>query len=123
MAKGKYTKETCLELLCQKAAQLAAAGESRLPKRSDFAQDEVVAIKAFLGPWPRALEAAGLKEPPPVDRLARNRQKRIRAKRRRRELLCAASQKIRPRAMQMTLYNAASRTAPDAARPIILKNS
>ena len=96
MAKGKYTKETCLELLCQKAAQLAAAGESRLPKRSDFAQDEVVAIKAFLGPWPRALEAAGLKAPPPVDRLARNRQKRIRAKRRRRELLCAASQKDSP---------------------------
>lgn len=34
----------------------------RLPKKSDFDAVEVSRIKAFLGPWPRALEAAGLKE-------------------------------------------------------------
>ena len=27
-----------------------------------YAEKEVVAIKAFLGPWPRALEKAGVKE-------------------------------------------------------------
>ena len=43
------------------AKKLSDAGEDRYPKRSDFADDEVVLIKAHLGPWPRALEAAGLK--------------------------------------------------------------
>lgn len=34
----------------------------RLPKKDDFDEVTVSRIKAFLGPWPRALEAAGLKE-------------------------------------------------------------
>ena len=34
----------------------------RLPKKDDFDDVTVSRIKAFLGPWPRALEAAGLKE-------------------------------------------------------------
>lgn len=34
----------------------------RTPKKSDFDAVTVSRIKAFLGPWPRALEAAGLKE-------------------------------------------------------------
>ena len=33
----------------------------RLPKRSDFNSETVCFIKQKLGPWPRALEAAGLK--------------------------------------------------------------
>ena len=33
----------------------------RLPKRSDFTPEEVCFIKQKLGPFPRALEAAGLK--------------------------------------------------------------
>ncbi|MBO7253600.1 MAG: hypothetical protein J6V25_13355 [Oscillospiraceae bacterium] len=35
----------------------------RPPTKKDF--DDIIRtrIKAFLGPWPRALEAAGLKEP------------------------------------------------------------
>ena len=42
-----------------------------------------MSIKAFLGPWPRALEQAGIKPPREGDRLEKNRQKRIAAKRRR----------------------------------------
>ena len=76
MTKKRYSREECLLLLNERAAQL-----ERLPVRSDFSEDEVVAIKAFLGPWPRALEAAGLKEPPPDDRKQKNQEKRIRAKR------------------------------------------
>ncbi len=77
---SKYTRDDTVALLKNKYAMLG-----RLPMRSDFDEQEVVAIKAFLGPWPRALEAAGLKEPRSTDRLELNRQKRIRAKRNRRE--------------------------------------
>ena len=35
----------------------------RLPQKSDFDPVTLSRIKAFLGPWPRALEAAGLKKP------------------------------------------------------------
>ena len=45
------------ELLRQKYAELG-----RLPKKDDFDEATRSRIKAFLGPWPRALEAAGLKE-------------------------------------------------------------
>ena len=38
----------------------------RLPKKEDFEPAEVSRIKAYLGPWPRALEYAGLKEPKPT---------------------------------------------------------
>ena len=37
----------------------------RLPHKDDFDEVTRARIKAFLGPWPRALEAAGLKEPRP----------------------------------------------------------
>lgn len=74
-------KEKCIELLREKYARLSEAGEARYPRRSDFEDGQVVMIKAFLGPWPRALEAAGIKPPRDDDRLARNRAKRIRAKR------------------------------------------
>lgn len=46
------------ELLRQKYTELG-----RLPKKDDFDEATRSRIKAFLGPWPRALEAAGLKEP------------------------------------------------------------
>lgn len=59
----KLTKSDCLILLREKQAELSAKGELRYPKRSDFSEREVVAIKAFLGPWPRALEEAGIKPP------------------------------------------------------------
>ena len=59
----KLKKEDCILLLKNKHAELKEAGLSRYPQRSDFTDAEVVAIKAFLGPWPRALEAAEIKPP------------------------------------------------------------
>ena len=50
-------KSWAVELLKQKAREL-----DRLPKKDDFDEVTRSRIKAFLGPWPRALEAAGLKE-------------------------------------------------------------
>ena len=35
----------------------------RTPHKADFDEANRARIKAFLGPWPRALEAAGLKTP------------------------------------------------------------
>ncbi len=51
-----------VELLQNKCKELG-----RLPKKDDFDVVTLSRIKAFLGPWPRALEAAGLKEPKVVD--------------------------------------------------------
>ncbi len=77
----RIDREDAVDLLRKKQEELQQAGEQRYPKRSDFSDQEVVAIKAFLGPWPRALEAAALKPPRNDDRMQRNREKRIRAKR------------------------------------------
>ncbi len=46
------------DLLRQKYAELG-----RLPMKKDFDSAACAQIKAYLGPWPRALEAAGLKQP------------------------------------------------------------
>ena len=81
MSDKKYKKEDCILLLQNKYRALQAEGLSRYPQRSDFEDREVVAIKAFLGPWPRALEAAGIKPPRDDDRPQRNKEKRARAKR------------------------------------------
>lgn len=64
-----------------KRRELLAAGISRYPQRSDLSEREVVAVKAFLGPLPRALESAGIKPPRDGDRILKNREKRVRAKR------------------------------------------
>ena len=81
MSDKKLTQNECLSLLKEKYTELQTQGLSRYPKRSDFEDREVTAIKAFLGPWPRALEAAEIKPPRNDDRKERNKQKRIRAKR------------------------------------------
>lgn len=47
----------------------------RLPKKEDFAEADRARIKAFLGPWPRALEAAGLKEAKAEDAKPKKRRK------------------------------------------------
>lgn len=86
MEEKKLNKEDCLLLLQQKYRQLQEQGEARYPKRADFSGREVVAIKAFLGPWPRALEMAGMKPPRDDDRKQKNIEKRIRAKRKRTEI-------------------------------------
>ena len=59
MADEKLSR--AVAMLCEKYEQLGT-----LPKRSDFTPSEVCFIKQKLGPWTRALEAAGLKEPPAV---------------------------------------------------------
>ena len=45
-----------VELLCRKSKEVG-----RLPKKDDFDEATRSRIKAYLGPWPRALENAGLK--------------------------------------------------------------
>ena len=59
------------ELLRQKHNELG-----RLPKKDDFDEVTRSRIKAFLGPWPRALEAAGLKEAKAVPEKSKKRNKR-----------------------------------------------
>ncbi|MBR2461130.1 MAG: hypothetical protein IKB34_07880 [Clostridia bacterium] len=80
-----YTAEHCAELLRAKYRELTEQGERRFPKRSDFTEREVIAIKARLGPWPRALELAGIKEGDGGQRESQRMEKRKRAKRRRTE--------------------------------------
>ena len=46
------------DLLRQKFTELG-----RLPTKKDFDSASCAQIKAYLGPWPRALESAGLKQP------------------------------------------------------------
>lgn len=43
--------------------RLKAQELGRPPIKADFDDATRARIKTFLGPWPRALEAAGLKEP------------------------------------------------------------
>ena len=50
-------KEWAIKTLQQKSEEL-----KRLPKKTDFDVVTMSRIKAFLGPWPRALETAELKE-------------------------------------------------------------
>ena len=52
-------RQWAISQLRQRAAELG-----RLPKKDDFDEKARARIKAQLGPWPRALEAAGLKPPP-----------------------------------------------------------
>ena len=66
----------CITLLQETAKALG-----RLPQKSDFPPEAIGQIKNLLGPWPRALEAAGLKAQ--KDRQEWKTQRRIRAKRRR----------------------------------------
>ncbi|MBQ3151503.1 MAG: hypothetical protein IJB86_09695 [Clostridia bacterium] len=51
-------KKWAIEQLREKSLEVG-----RLPKKDDFEPVTMSRIKAFLGPWPRALEQAGLKEP------------------------------------------------------------
>ena len=69
------TRDEAICLLRQLAQRLG-----RLPTRRDLPDAQVVQVKAALGPWPRALEAAGLKEPKPDTRHARTVEQRRRRK-------------------------------------------
>lgn len=79
MAKNT-TKEEYLDLL-----RAVAEREKRLPKKSDFEPLDVNRIKSFFGPWPWALEEAGLKESKKEKRQQKNRVKRERSKQRRKQ--------------------------------------
>ena len=94
MESEKYSREICVDILREKSTELCASGESRYPCRSDFSEQQVSAIKAFLGPWPRALEAAGIKPERDFDRRKLNREKRMRAKRNRNKALCALKKEL-----------------------------
>ena len=72
------TKEYYISLL-----KKVAEDEKRLPKKSDFSQDDVNRIKGLFGPWPWALEAAGLKESKQEARKEKNREKHLRSRERR----------------------------------------
>ena len=75
-------REDCIARLVQMYEHLN--GE-RFPKKSDFSEEEVSYIKAHLGPWPRALEEAGIKQRDP-EAEQKKLEKRIEQKRRRTEL-------------------------------------
>ena len=92
MSEQKYDRDGAIALLKNKSEELSRAGEQRFPRRSDFSEDEVNAIKSFLGPWPRALEASGLKEAREDGRAEKLLEKRICAKRARTEEKIARKQ-------------------------------
>ncbi len=73
------TKEDCIILLKEKFQKL-----DRLPKKSDFTDYQVMMIKSHLGPWPRALEFAGLKSVN-NEKLLKKQEKRERTKQRKKE--------------------------------------
>lgn len=52
-------KQWAIDMLRNKQKQV-----DRLPQKDDFDEVDRARIKAFLGPWPRALEASGLKSVP-----------------------------------------------------------
>ena len=92
MSEKVYSKEDAISLLKNKSEELLRAGEQRFPRRSDFCEEEINAIKSYLGPWPRALEAAGLKEKREDGKAERVLEKRIRSKRARTEEKIARKQ-------------------------------
>ena len=63
-------KSLAIDLLRQKAEEVG-----RVPYKEDFDEATRSRIKAFLGPWPRALETAGLKEPRAVREKSKKRKK------------------------------------------------
>lgn len=69
-------REKYIGLLRQKQEETG-----RYPKKSDFSEEEVAMIKSYFGPWPRALEAAGVKAPRENNKAECKRQKRIEQKR------------------------------------------
>lgn len=89
----KISREDALALLKNKYSDILGGAEQRYPRRSDFSESEVNAIKSFFGPWPRALEEAGIKPRRDDGAKARREEKRIRVKRERN--LCRREQKAK----------------------------
>ena len=76
----KLTREDCLELIRKKYNETG-----KIPEKSDFSDYQVMMIKSHLGPWPRAMESAGVKSPRNDDKLQKRKEKRLRAKQRKAE--------------------------------------
>lgn len=53
LEKQEHAKKLLQEMMTEKG---------RIPHKEDFEPESVSYIKSLLGPWPRALEAAGCKE-------------------------------------------------------------
>ena len=70
--------EAALKLLQEKQETVG-----RTPKKEDFESVQVCFIKQILGPWPRALEKAGLKQPPVISSREKTQAKRARMKEKR----------------------------------------
>lgn len=85
-------RELAIKMLVDMSEKLG--GE--LPKRSDFTGEEVCFIKQKLGPWPRALEEAGLKERKGPTAAEKSREKRARIRRSAKERERAANQEKKP---------------------------
>lgn len=66
-----------------KLLQDMSAKQGRLPQKSDFNEYDVMRIKGFFGPWPWALEEAGLKPAKKQQRVEKNRQKHLSSKEKR----------------------------------------
>lgn len=69
------TKEDCI--LC---LQKVYAEKGEYPKKSDFSLEEVAVIKGYFGPWPHALEEAGIIPSKKEERLKKSKEKHIKAK-------------------------------------------
>ena len=76
----KLTREDCIELIRGKYNETG-----KIPEKSDFSDYQVMMIKSHLGPWPRAMETAGVKSPRSDEKLEKKREKRLRAKQRKAE--------------------------------------
>ena len=74
MMRNRLTREDYIRMLQKKADDLG-----RFPKKADFDEQTVSMIKSLFGPWPRALETAGIKQPN-YERLRKRREKRRRAR-------------------------------------------
>ncbi len=72
-------REWAKAILRERAEELG-----NIPHKKDFDEATLSRIKAFLGPWPRALESAGLKDIKKV-KISRSKRKAIKAKRLKRE--------------------------------------
>ena len=72
----QLTRDDCIALLKNKYEEIRSQGRSDFPKRSDFSENEVIAVKSFFGPWPRAREAAGIK-PVNKERIEKKKQKKF----------------------------------------------
>lgn len=70
-------RQQAIEMLVNKSRELEGG---RFPKRTDFSNEEMCFIKQKLGPWPRALEIAGLKEKTKIDSKEKSKLKRERIK-------------------------------------------